>query len=130
MERINRMMINICSEKLSESKYFYTQLFDFEVDFDSDWFVHMVCKDKSWELGIIEKANALVPAEYRKKPLGFYLTFVVDDVEVVYKKALSEKMEVLAEPVDTAYGQRRLILKDPNGAMVDVSSPIKDFEFQ
>jgi hypothetical protein len=40
------MMTNICSEKLPESRDYYTKLFDFNVDYDSDWFVHLISKDK------------------------------------------------------------------------------------
>ncbi|MTI29852.1 hypothetical protein E1171_03420, partial [Cytophagales bacterium RKSG123] len=46
MKRINRIMTNICSDNLAVSKNFYTKLFDFNVDYDSDWFVHLISKDK------------------------------------------------------------------------------------
>ncbi|AUP78793.1 VOC family protein [Flavivirga eckloniae] len=122
-------MTNICSDNLSESKNFYTILFDFNVDYDSDWFVHLISKDKKLELGIIDRTNDIVPNDFQKSPQGFYLTFVVDNVDDLFKIAESEKFEIVNEPTDTFYGQRRLLLKDPNGALVDISSPIKGFEF-
>ncbi|WP_366135948.1 VOC family protein [uncultured Maribacter sp.] len=57
------------------------------------------------------------------------MTFVVDNTDEIFKIAESEKFEIISEPTDTFYGQRRLLLKDPNGTLVDISSPIKDFEF-
>jgi len=60
MKIINRLMTNICSDKLQESKDFYTKLFDFQVDFDSDWFVHLISKDKQLELGIVERTNQIL----------------------------------------------------------------------
>ncbi|MEM8968934.1 MAG: VOC family protein [Bacteroidota bacterium] len=60
---------------------------------------------------------------------GFYTIFVVDNTDEVFKIAKTEGFEVLSEPTDTFYGQRRSLLKDPNGALVDVSSPIPNFEF-
>ncbi|OEK04288.1 VOC family protein [Roseivirga misakiensis] len=124
MERINRLMTNICSESLSESKDFYVSLFDFNVDYDSDWFVHLISKDKSLELGIILKSSDLIPEGFQKSPQGFYITFVVENVDDVFKVANSNGYKILSEPHDTFYGQRRMLLQDPNGTLVDVSSPI------
>jgi len=120
-------MTNICSDNLAESRDFYTKLYDFKVDYDSDWFIHLASKDKKLELGIIDRTNEIVPIDFQNKPQGFYVTFVVDNADEIYKIAESEKFEIISEPKDTFYGQRRLFLKDPNGTLVDISSPIKDF---
>lgn len=129
MKRINRIMTNICSDRLAETRDFYTRLFDFNVDYDSDWFVHLISKDRNLELGIIDRTNELVPGDYQTNPRGFYITFVVDSADEVFKIAVSENFEVLNEPTDTSYGQRRLLLKDPSGTLVDISSPIEGFQF-
>ena len=124
---MNRILINICSDKLLASKKYYTKLLDFEVDFDSDWFVHLISKDKKMELGIIDRTNDIVPKDFQTNPSGFYITFVVDNVDEIYKIAEAEKFEIIKKPEETFYGQRRLLLKDPNGALIDISAPIKDF---
>lgn len=124
MKAINRLMTNICSDDLEQSKRFYTTLFDFDVNFDSDWFIHLVSQDKQLELGIIDKSNELVPNKYQNAPQGFYLTFVVESADDIFKIAEKEKFEIVEKPTNTSYGQRRLLLKDPNGALVDVSSLI------
>ena len=62
MKTIKRTLINICSDKLDESKHFYTKLFDFDIDYDSDWFIHLISKDKQFELGIIERNNEIEKA--------------------------------------------------------------------
>lgn len=129
MKTLNRLMTNICSDKLAESRDFYVKLFDFQVDFDSDWFVHLISKDKQLELGIIARTNQIVPKEYQNAPQGFYVTFVVERADDVFEIALKENFEVIEEPTDTFYGQRRLLLKDPNGMLVDVSSAIPNFQF-
>lgn len=122
-------MTNICSDNLAESRDFYTKLFDFNVDYDSDWFVHLISNDKKLELGIIDRTNEIVPKDFQQNPQGFYVTFVVDSADEIFKVAESEKFEIISEPTDTFYGQRRLLLKDPDGTLVDISSPIKGFEF-
>jgi len=123
------MMTNICSNNLNESRDFYTKLFDFQVNYDSDWFIHLIAKDKNLELGIIDRVNEIVPTDFQKSPQGFYVTFIVDNVDETYQIAQSEKFEIVSKPEDTFYGQRRLLLKDPDGSLVDISSPIPDFEF-
>lgn len=122
-------MTNICSDDLPKSRDFYTKLFDFNVDFDSDWFVHLISKDKQFELGIIDRTHEIVPTDFQLSPQGFYVTFVVNNADEQFKIAQSEKFDILSEPTDTFYGQRRLLLKDPSGTLVDISSPINNFEF-
>lgn len=122
-------MTNICSSRLQESKEFYVTLFDFEVSFESDWFIHLISKDKKLELGIIDRNNDIVPKPAQNEVNGFYITFVVDNVDELFEKAKAEKMIIVEPPRDTFYGQRRLLLEDPNGASIDISAPIPDFEF-
>ena len=127
MKTINRLLINICSDNLNASKKFYTRLFDFKTNFDSDWFVHLLSKDKQLELGIVDRNHKIVPAAYRNAPKGFYITFVVDNVDQLFEIAKSERLDIVEPPSDTFYGQRRLLLKDPDGTLVDVSSPMANF---
>ena len=122
--KINRMMTNICSEKLTDSRDFYSNLFDIAIDYDSDWFVHLISKDKKLELGIIDINSEIVPNDVRKQPTGTYITFVVDNVDEVFKIAKTNKYEVVKSPENTFYGQRRMLLKDPNNYIIDISSPI------
>jgi len=95
----------------------------------SDWFIQLTSRDKHFELGIIERTNQIVPTDYQHVPQGFYITFVVDNVDDIFTIAEKENFDIVEKPTDTFYGQRRLLLKDPNGTLVDISSPIPDFEF-
>ena len=124
MNVINRQMTNICSTDLPASKALYTALFDFNVDYDSDWFVHLISNDKQLELGIISQTSEIVPKQAQTNPQGFYITFVVASADTVYEAAKTAGLDILEPPADTFYGQRRMLLQDPNGVIVDVSSPI------
>ena len=128
MKKINRTIINICSDLVEESKDFYTKLFDLKVAFDSDWYVQLTSGDGQIELGIISRTSEIVPADFQKLPQGFYVTFVVDEIDGIFEIAQQEQFEVISPPHDTFYGQRRLLLKDPNGALVDVSALIPNFQ--
>ena len=120
-------MTNICSENLPESRNFYIKLFNFKVNYDSDWFIHLVSEDNQLELGIIDSKSELIPREFQSNPTGFYITFVVDNTDEIYEMAKAEQFKIINQPSDMPYGQRRLLLEDPNGTLVDVSSPIKGF---
>ncbi len=124
MQTVNRLMVNICTSKMTESKDFYMKLFDFRVNYNSDWFVQLISTDKQLELGIISDKSEIVPNGITARPQGFYLTFVVGDINEVFDIAKAEDFEIMSGPLNTVYGQRQLLIKDPNGIVIDVSSPI------
>lgn len=127
---LNRFMTNICSDQLAASKEFYCKLFQLTVNFDSDWFIQLMDEKTGLELGLIKRSHEIVPPDDQLSPKGFYLTFVVEDVESIYTIAQQEQFAIVQAPHDTFYGQRRLLLRDPDGALVDVSAPIPNFQFQ
>lgn len=129
MNTLNRLLVNIIATNMQQTKAFYTRLFDFEVDYDSDWFTHLISQKHSLELGIMKAGAELVPEGAECGARGFYLTLVVDNADDTFKLARAEGLKIISEPADTFYGQRRLILNDPEGTIVDVSSPIPDFKF-
>lgn len=125
---ISRFLTNLCTDDILASKNFYTQLFAFEVQYESDWFIQLVTQHM--ELGLILRTSEIIPNEFQKLPQGMYLTLVVDAVEPVLEKTRELGYPVVQQPRDTAYGQRRLLLQDPSGTLIDVSAPIKNFTFQ
>lgn len=119
-----RLLLNLCSECLAESRNFYVALLGCEVSFESDWYVQLrSALNPGLEFGMIGRTHELVPAHYQQAPTGMYLTFVVEDVDTTYQKALSMGLPILQEPKNEFYGQRRFLTVDPNGCLVDISSP-------
>jgi len=127
--KIQRLVTNICSDQVALSKDFYVKLLGLEVRFDSDWFVNLGSKDSNYEIGIVQRDHEIVPKDFQQSPRGFYLTFVVESADEAYRIAQEEGFTVVQAPHDTFYGQRRLLLQDPDGALVDISSLIPDFQF-
>ena len=124
METLNRLLVNVLSYDLEASKAFYTALFDFRVDYDSDWFVHLISAEHQLELGILSAEGDMVPTGLQPQPRGFFITLVVQNADSVFWLAKEKGLPILSEPEDTFYGQRRLVLKSPEGSIIDVSSPI------
>jgi catechol 2,3-dioxygenase-like lactoylglutathione lyase family enzyme len=121
----SRILTNICSDRLAESRDFYVTLLGFEVSYDSDWYVQLRSpSNKELEFGIILRTHSLVPPEYQTAPSGMYLTFVVPDVNLVYDKALVMGLRIVQEPKNEFYGQRRFLTLDPNSCLIDICSPL------
>ncbi len=125
----SRILTNICSDRLSESRDFYVALLDFEVNYDSDWYVQLRHPaNKELEFGIILRSHELVPQEYQTPPSGMYVTFVVPNVDLVYEKAVEMGLRIVQEPRNEFYGQRRFLTVDPNGCLIDICSPFSAVE--
>ncbi|MFE1591181.1 VOC family protein [Nocardia sp. NPDC058705] len=120
---ISRGFVNICSDRLPATRDFYVGLLGFEIAYDSDWFVQLGDADSGVTIGIIARDHELVPEDVRGAFGGSYITIVVDDVEPVYTLAKRFGVTIVEEPRDLFYGQRRMLITDPNGFLVDVSSP-------
>ena len=120
---VQRAFVSILSDSLPETRDFYTSLFGWRVDFDSDWFVHLQAPDNATiELGIIRRDHEIVPATATGTPEGVLLTIVVEDVDALHARCEARAVEIIEPPRNLFYGQRRMIIRDPNGTLVDVSS--------
>ena len=119
-----RILTNICSDNLSQSKQFYIDLLGLEVKYDSDWYVQLCVPDNPQiEYGLIQRQHELVPKEYQHPPQGMYVTFVVSDVDSVFHKAVELGLPIIQAPKNEFYGQRRFLIKDPDGCLIDICSP-------
>ena len=121
---VDRLLTNIMVGDLKASRDFYCNLLDLKVHFDSDWFVILTSQEGvKFELGLIGRDSELIPESQRGTPAGLYLTFVVANADDTYRQALAQGCAIVQEPHDTFYGQRRFLVLDLDGLMVDISSP-------
>ncbi len=75
------------------------------------------------ELGILQRDHGIIPEGFRKAPAGVMLTFVVRDCDDVHEKAKRLGITIHTPPTDMPYGQRRMLLCDPDGTVLDISAP-------
>jgi catechol 2,3-dioxygenase-like lactoylglutathione lyase family enzyme len=104
---------------------FFTELLGYAPAFRSDWFVQLRAPaEGAVELGFLRRDHAIVPEALRaQRPAGGWLTVVVPDVDAAHEAARGRGVEVLEAPRDLFYGQRRMLIRGPEGLVVDVSSP-------
>jgi len=125
----SRIIPNVCADDLAASRDFYVRLLGFSSNYDSDWYVQLRGPGpQEFEFGIIRRTHALVPREFQTPPSGMYVTFVVPDVDAVYAQAMAMGAKVIQEPRNEFYGQRRFLVLDPAGCLIDVCSPWSEDE--
>jgi catechol 2,3-dioxygenase-like lactoylglutathione lyase family enzyme len=118
-----RLFPSIFTEKLRESRAFYVGVLGFEVGFESNWFVRLVSPGEGGlELGLVLRDHETIPKGFRDFPRGVLVTVVVDDVDEVHARAVQLDAIVVEPPRDMFYGMRRMLINDPNGQLIDVSS--------
>jgi catechol 2,3-dioxygenase-like lactoylglutathione lyase family enzyme len=125
---LQRAFPTILSDRLPETRDFYVALLGLEVAFDSDYYVALTTRvdgssEPACELGIWAVGHEIVPPPYRADPAGIVLTFLVDDVDALHIQARRQGIPVVAPPRDQFYGRRRMLVTDPNGLLVDISTP-------
>ena len=122
---ITRGFPNIVASDLPATKAWHVELLGWDIEFDSDWFVHLKAPDAPGvELGILAAGHEIVPAALEQGPKGVLLTIVVSDVDETHARARRLGYEVVEEPRDLFYGQRRMIVRDPAGTM-SCSRPVR-----
>lgn len=122
--KIERTMFNVVTDDIAGVRDFYTALLSFVPIYESDWYVVLVPEaGPRFELGIIGRSSDVTPLAATRPPGGGYLTFVVEEVLVTFEQARAMNADIIEPPVDLFYGQRRMLLRDPAGTVVDISSP-------
>jgi catechol 2,3-dioxygenase-like lactoylglutathione lyase family enzyme len=121
---IERAFFNVLTRDLDAARRFYVDLLGFRLAFESDWFVQVAAPGQPLlELGLLRQDGDVVPEPGRSGggPAGM-LSLVVPDVDAVFVRAKEAGAPVLEPPRNLFYGQRRMVLQDPDGTLVDVST--------
>lgn len=120
---MQRCFTNIISQDVEKTATFYQHILGMKRHYDSDWFVILTHENvNGLELGILQCDHATVPKHAISQSCGVIITFVVPSSHAVHELALSRGIEVLEPPTKMPYGQTRLIIRDPDGTILDVSS--------
>lgn len=122
---MRRVMTNLLVSDVERAARFYEDLLGLSRTGDFGWFVVLGHADiAGLELGLLDRGHDIVPPDLRRAPAGVILTFVVDDVDDMHDRARRMGVDILEPPGDLFYGQRRLLLRDPEGVVIDISSPV------
>ena len=114
---IRRVVPNIQSERMDESRKFYTDFLGLEVGMDMGWIVTMV--SPSNPTAQISLVRGPAPAA---QPTHLSLSVEVADVDGVHAKAVACGVPIVYPLTDEPWGVRRFHVTDPNGVVINVMS--------
>jgi catechol 2,3-dioxygenase-like lactoylglutathione lyase family enzyme len=117
-----KLNAGIVTEKLQETKEFYTSIFDFGITFENEFYVLMHTPDKSAEISFLQanhpSQQAVFQSPYEGK--GVYLTIEVENVDEVYEEMKEKGIAIEIEIRDEPWGDRHFAILDPNGIGIDI----------
>ncbi|NMH87997.1 VOC family protein [Flavivirga algicola] len=117
-----KLNAGIITDKLAETKEFYTNVLGFDISFENDFYLLMHTPNKSAEISFLQ------PNHPSQKPIfqhpfngkGVYLTIEVAKVDKVYKQLKDKGIEIEIEIRNEPWGDRHFAIVDPNGIGIDI----------
>jgi catechol 2,3-dioxygenase-like lactoylglutathione lyase family enzyme len=117
-----KLNAGIITARLEESKAFYTQLLNFGVTFENEWFVLLHTPDQRAEISFLQPGHpsqhALFQPAFPGK--GVYLTIEVEDADAEYERLKGLNVPIAVELRSERWGDRHFAITDPNGIGIDI----------
>lgn len=117
-----KLNAGIITEKLSETKAFYTKILGFGVTFENEFYILLHTPNKEAEISF------LLPNHPSQQPIfqkpfqgqGMYLTIEVGDVDKIYRELKQKGIKIEIDIRNEPWGDRHFAIKDPNGIGIDI----------
>lgn len=117
-----KLNAGIITDKLQETKKFYTEVLQFGVTYENDFYLLLHTPNHTSEISF------LLPNHPSQKPIfqnaftgsGVYLTIEVEDVDTIYKQMKNKQIPIAVELRDEPWGDRHFAIVDPNGIGIDI----------
>ena len=120
----SKMKLNagIITEKLDETKKFYTEILNFGVSFENEFYLLLHTPNHTEEISFLKpnhpSQKSIFQSEFNGK--GVYLTIEVENVDEMYKKIKANNVSIEIEIRDESWGDRHFAIVDPNGIGIDI----------
>ena len=122
-----RLNAGVITEKLQETKKFYTEILDFGVSFENEFYLLLHTPNQSAEISFLQpnhpSQKPIFQPEFNGK--GVYLTIEVDNVDEVYKQLKEKGVPMEIEIREELWGDKHFAIKDPNGIGIDIVTHTK-----
>ena len=119
MTNIRRIVPNINSSKMEESRNFYVNFLGMNAAMDMGWIVTYVSPNNPTAQISLLRSEEAIPQT------NFSLTIEVDDVDEMHTIAMSNNIEIIYPLTDEPWGVRRFHVVDPNGVVINVMKHLK-----
>lgn len=119
----------LATANLAAAREFYERLFGLTARYANEWYVHLAHPEHEFViLALVAKDHESIPARGRTAAAGLLINFEVSDVDAEHQRLVAAGAEVLLPLRDEPWGQRHFILAAPDGALIDVITPIAPSE--
>lgn len=78
----------------------------------------------SLEMAQSNLPDGFIESDINKKPQAVEIAFTTDDVEKTYKNAIQQGATPVTDPKVKPWGQTVGYVRDPNGFLIEICSPI------
>ena len=110
---IRRVVPDIGTQHMNESRAFYTALLGFEVAMDMGWIVTLVAPgERRIQLSLISRDESA--------PVVPDVSIEVDDVDAAWAAAQARGDEIVLPLTDEPWGVRRFFVRDPGGKVINI----------
>jgi predicted enzyme related to lactoylglutathione lyase len=110
---IRRVVPDITTQRLDESREFYVDLLGFEVAMDMGWVVNLVSPVNPTAQVILMTRDATAPVQPQ-------MSIEVADVDAVHQRAVERGDDIVYPLTHEPWGVRRFFVRDPNGVVINV----------
>lgn len=117
-----KLNAGILTEKLAESKAFYTEMLGFGVAFENEFYLLLHTPNRQAEISFLLPFHPTQDIFFHQpfNGRGMYLTIEVDDVDTLYKDLINKGLEIKVDLRDEPWGDRHFAFADPNGIGIDI----------
>jgi len=110
---VRRIKPNIPSERFDESRVFYRDVIGLSGGDGLDWILFFGTDQPEVQLSVMKLDI--------KAQMHPDVSIEVDDVDAVYERARSAGADIVYPITDEEWGLRRFFVRDPNGAIINVT---------
>jgi predicted enzyme related to lactoylglutathione lyase len=110
---VKRIKPNILSDRFEDSRAFYENVIGLDGGDGLDWILFFGTDQREVQLSVMK-----LDIKARIHP---DVSIEVDDVDDVYERARAAGAEIVYPITDEEWGLRRFFVRDPNGAVINVT---------
>jgi catechol 2,3-dioxygenase-like lactoylglutathione lyase family enzyme len=119
---VTRLLPNICTDRMEETRDFYVSLLGFVVGtVHPGWYIQIVSPtDPRIQIGIVRRDAEFTPEAFQRPAQGVIISVQVDDVDAVHASAVQRGLQIAQGLRTEEFGMRHFMVADPNGLLVNV----------
>ena len=117
-----RLNAGIITDKLQETRKFYTEKLGFKTVWDSDWFILLSTPDGADTISFLVPNHSSQTLTNFRKPysgVGVFLTIELDDVDSYYEQIIKKGIAIALDIRSEEWGDRHFAIIDPNNIGID-----------